>query len=146
MKNIILTCSLFLATFLISPNLTAGDCLEKEIWVSEKDSIESINVQYPKSCDSVVVDKSALVRLEEILKYIEYPSYGKRANIQGQVLIRVLIDKEGRIRKYVILESPHVEFIPTVINAVKSSKFKAAIYQNKTINSWITIPVIFKLT
>lgn len=145
MKNILLICSLYLATFLISPNLNAKECIEEGKWVSEKDSIESINVQYPKSCDSMVVDIEPTTDLSRIYNQIEYPILAKRANIQGQVTIKILVDKAGKVRKYVILDSANELLVPEALKAVLSVIYKPAIYKLQAIDCWLTIPIRFTL-
>ena len=75
-----------------------------------------------------------------------YPFIAQQAGIQGRVVIKAFVDKNGLVTKTQILESVDPTLDEAAREAVKRTRFSPA--QQGTGNSvgaWITIPVDFKL-
>jgi len=81
-----------------------------------------------------------------LVKRVEpgYPELARKAGMQGKVFIKVLIDKEGKVKKAVVLQGPEI-FHEATIAAVLQWVFKPAIQHDRPITVWMVIPVTFQL-
>lgn len=110
--------------------------------------------------DSLVISDEALLFDDEpaiddfvpyqvapaIVKRVEpvYPELARKAGIQGKVWVKVLIDKEGKVKKAVIMQGPEI-FNDPAVEAVMQWIFKPAIQQDRPIAVWMAIPISFRL-
>ena len=111
--------------------------------------------------DSLVISDEALLFEQEepdidefipyqvapvIIKRVEplYPELARKAGMQGKVWVKVLIDKEGKVKKAVIMQGIEI-FHEAAITAVMQWVFKPAIQQDRPIAVWMAIPISFKL-
>lgn len=77
---------------------------------------------------------------------LTYPPLAKKRQIEGRVLVCVLIDAEGKVKKVRILESdPPGVFDDTVLQALPQWLFTPAQYRGETVPVWATIPLVFEL-
>lgn len=81
-----------------------------------------------------------------VVKRIEpiYPELARKAGIQGKIFVKVLIDKEGKIKKAVVLQGPEI-FHEPAIAAVMQWVFKPAIQHDRPIAVWMVIPINFQI-
>jgi len=74
----------------------------------------------------------------------EYPEMARSAELEGVVLVRALVSKDGSVRDAQIAQS-----IPLLDDAAKTAVmkavFKPAIQANKPVAVWVAIPIRFKL-
>jgi periplasmic protein TonB len=99
----------------------------------------------PDMNEFVAVEKEAQVDLGELQKKIEYPEVARRAGIEGKVIVRVLVDPNGRVKKAVIQQSDSQMLNTAALDAVKKSVFTPAIQNGKPILCWVSIPIQFRL-
>jgi protein TonB len=77
---------------------------------------------------------------------LNYPLLAKRRQIEGRVLVRVLIDREGRVQKVKILDSdPPGVFDDAVLEALPRWLFSPARYRGQAVAVWATVPLVFEL-
>ncbi len=101
--------------------------------------------QEPGIDEFIPVEKEPYIDLGELQKKIVYPEIARRAGIEGKVLIRVLVEKDGKPRRHRVEYSDNEQLNDAAVKAVMSSVFTPAI-QNKTpVTCWVTIPVTFRL-
>ena len=102
---------------------------------SSEDDIEFQAVEFePK------VDMSKLQSL------IEYPTIARKSNIEGRVIIKVLVKADGSVGKYMVEHSENITLNNAALDAVaKYGKFVPAIQNGKTVDCWISIPINFRL-
>ena len=76
----------------------------------------------------------------------KYPDNLRRREIEGQVQLRVLVDNEGNVIE-ALIDSPssYQDFDQAAMESVFQWKFKPAQFDNKERDSWVLIPVVFKL-
>ena len=81
-----------------------------------------------------------------IIKRVEplYPELARKANMQGKVFVKILIDKEGKVKRAVILQGAEI-FHEAATTAVTQWIFKPAIQHDRPIMVWMVIPVNFQL-
>jgi protein TonB len=75
----------------------------------------------------------------------EYPEIARRAGVEGTVWVKVLVDKEGKAKKAIIMKSDAEIFNDPAIEAAKQWVFTPAIMNNGPVAVWAAIPFRFKL-
>lgn len=75
----------------------------------------------------------------------EYPEIAKRAGVEGTVWVKVLVDKEGKAKKAIIMKSDAEIFNEPAIAAALQWVFTPAIMNNGPVAVWAAIPFRFKL-
>jgi periplasmic protein TonB len=100
---------------------------------------------YPDHDEFVAVDEEPKFDSEELYRNLKYPEIARRKSIEGLVLIQVLIDEEGRVVKYLILQSVDNILNESAKRAVLATSFTAAKRGGKPIATWIALPVQFRL-
>ena len=76
----------------------------------------------------------------------KYPEIALRAGLEGNVYLKVWVDKEGKVRKAVILKSDAEIFNQNAIDAAQQWVFTPAVMQKGPVSVWVSIPFRFKLT
>ncbi|OGU56885.1 MAG: hypothetical protein A2X64_02530 [Ignavibacteria bacterium GWF2_33_9] len=100
----------------------------------------------PEPDEFIPVEKEPGVDYTRLQGLVKYPDLARRANIEGRVVLRVLVDKDGTVRKYFIEDSENELLNSAAIDAIKAyGKFKPAIQNQEPIMCWISIPIQFKL-
>jgi len=81
-----------------------------------------------------------------VLKKIppEYPEAAKKAHIQGQVVLRAIISKDGDVENLQII-SGHPQLVPSAIDAVKQWKYRPYLQQGNPMEVETEIDVNFTL-
>ncbi len=95
-------------------------------------------------------DPDAFVQFEKMPEMTDaakpyYPEIAKRAGIIGKVWVKVLIDKEGRPKKTIVVKSESELFNASAVDAAMKSKFSPAMNGDKPFPVWIVIPYKFGL-
>jgi protein TonB len=76
----------------------------------------------------------------------DYPESARREGREGSVLLRVLIDNQGRSKKVEINGSSGSEALDrAAAEAIKRWRFHPARYGDKPVESWLRIPIEFRL-
>jgi protein TonB len=77
----------------------------------------------------------------------KYPDLAQRANIEGTVWVKALVDKEGKVRDVIIVKDSgaNAGFEQAAIDAAKATVWKPAISNGQPIAVWVTYKVEFKL-
>jgi periplasmic protein TonB len=83
-----------------------------------------------------------------VVKRIEpkYPELALRAGLEGNVFVKVWVDKEGKVRKVVLLKSDAPIFEEAAIAAAQQWVFTPAVMQKGPVSVWVSIPFRFRLT
>jgi protein TonB len=85
--------------------------------------------------------------LDAILQNLVYPPIARKAGIEGQVVVGVLIDEKGDPLKTQILKSSgtNLGFEEAAQTAILAVRFHPAKQRDRAIKVWMSIPVRFKL-
>ncbi len=75
----------------------------------------------------------------------EYPDLAKRAGIEGTVYVKILVSKEGKPIKAVVIKSDSEVFNQPAINAAMKFVFTPAIQHKSPVMVWVVVPFRFKL-
>jgi len=77
----------------------------------------------------------------------DYPARARREGKEGRVLLRVLVDEQGKSKSVEVDDSSGSEALDrAAAEAIKRWRFSPARYGNKSVESWVTIPIDFRLT
>lgn len=76
----------------------------------------------------------------------EYPPLALRAELEGNVHVKVWVDKEGRVRRAVVLKSDGEIFNEAALAAAGKWRFTPAIMNDAPIDVWVSIPFRFRLS
>jgi protein TonB len=76
----------------------------------------------------------------------KYPEIALRAGLEGNVYLKVWVDKEGKVRKAVVLKSDAEIFNQAAIDAAQQWVFTPAVMQKGPVSVWVSIPFRFRLS
>jgi TonB family protein len=109
---------------------------------SKKIAEKSDDAGYPDINDFVPVDQQpALVKRSPVT----YPELAKTARIEGNVYLKVLIDKDGKAKKAVVFKSDADVFNDAAIQSALKSSYTSATNDGRTVATWMVVPYSFKL-
>ncbi|MCS7189490.1 MAG: energy transducer TonB [Bacteroidia bacterium] len=92
-----------------------------------------------------VTEEPQPLNLEEIKSLIQYPPLAKEAGIQGKVVVRILVDEEGKYLRHLVINSPHKFLTEAVEKELPNIRFSPARLDTIPVKYWVTIPFNFKL-
>ena len=115
---------------------------QEVIW-KNPDFIEDKSI--PEPDDFIIVTHEPGVDLKELQNNIIYPDFAKKAKIEGNVLLRILVDEKGEKLKVICEMTDSKMLTQAALNAVLKTKFLPAIKDEKPIIYWVSVPVNFKL-
>ncbi len=83
----------------------------------------------------------------QVIKQIapEFPEIARRAGVEGTVWVNCLVDKNGRVKKAIVMKSDNPIFEEPAIEAARQWLFTPAIMNNGPIAVWATVPFKFQL-
>lgn len=129
---------------LSSINLGINQSLSGTIGISLSSSrpgIATMDIKRPFNIDEVD-------RRPQLIRHLSplYPFAAKRKSIQGQVIIRIVVDKMGKVQNPEILEAtPEGIFEESAIKAVRRWRFKPAIKDRTAVDVYVVVPLKFEL-
>ncbi|MCU0427337.1 MAG: TonB family protein [Candidatus Kapabacteria bacterium] len=97
----------------------------------------------PGMYEFLAVEKEPYLDIKDLQSRVEYPEVARRANIQGKVLVRVLVGKNGVPMKTVVEASDSDLLDPAATKAIMKSVFTPALQNGHPVTCWVSIPVIF---
>lgn len=76
----------------------------------------------------------------------KYPELAQEAQIEGRVILNVLIDENGDVKKAIIIKGvPNTGLDEAAIEAVKQWKYKPALQRGKPVKVWVAQTIKFEL-
>ena len=76
----------------------------------------------------------------------EYPSRAGEYGFEGKVLVKVLLDKRGRVEAAELMESSDYDILDrAALGCAKKWRFRPAYQQSRAVRVWVSIPFTFKL-
>ncbi|MEM8898472.1 MAG: M56 family metallopeptidase [Bacteroidota bacterium] len=85
------------------------------------------------------------VNMKEVQKAIGYPEAAREAKIEGNMMVRVLVNEEGKYSKHTVVKQVHPTLAEPVEAHISKLVFTPAIKDGKPIKCWINIPFNFIL-
>ncbi|MDH3283406.1 MAG: energy transducer TonB [Acidobacteriota bacterium] len=77
----------------------------------------------------------------------EYPELARRARIQGKVILRAIIKKDGTVRDIEVLKEPaaNLGFSASAVSAVKQWRYRPATQNGRPVDVYFTVVVTYTL-
>ena len=75
----------------------------------------------------------------------QYPPIAYSNKIEGQVVVAILVDTDGKVLDTKVVKSSNEIFNEEAVAAVKQWTFKPAILNKKPVKFWYNAPIVFKL-
>lgn len=75
----------------------------------------------------------------------EYPDFARKAGIEGQVLLKLLVNEEGRVVDITVVKSLHELLDVAAIKAVSQWRYSPAKQRDQPVKVWVVQPVRFSL-
>jgi len=77
----------------------------------------------------------------------EYPDRARREGKEGRVVLRILVDEQGKSKSVAVNDSSGSESLDrAAAEAIKLWRFSPARYGGKLVESWVKVPIDFRLT
>ncbi|GEM_PF-457470 len=115
----------------VSEEITAADATENVLIAAEQ------MPQYPGGDRAV---------MQFVADHLVYPQECADSAIQGRVVVKFVINKDGSIGETQVLRSPHPLLSAEAVRVVKMlSGFQPGMSDGKPVAVWFTLPVHFKL-
>ena len=74
-----------------------------------------------------------------------YPPMAMRAGLEGTVYVKILVDKDGKPKKAVVIKSTTEIFNEAAVDAAMQFIFTPAVMNNGPVKVWVAVPFKFKL-
>jgi len=74
-----------------------------------------------------------------------YPELAIRADLEGRVWVSILVGREGKPKKAVVVKSDQEIFNQSAIDAAMQYSFTPALQNNKPVAVWVVVPFKFEL-
>ncbi|MFK7969787.1 MAG: energy transducer TonB [Bacteroidia bacterium] len=96
--------------------------------------------------ETIFVDtEPSPLNMQDIADSIGYPMIAREANIEGLVVVRVLVDTAGQFVKQKVIKKGHPVLAEAVLKHSHRLIFSPAIEDGKKTMFWVNIPFAFRL-
>lgn len=111
---------------------------------SQENDIE--NVKFPDSDIFFNVEKQPVVDVVRLKSLVKYPKDAYNYRVEGTVIVKVLVGKDGKIIKSKIEYSDSPLFNKSALYAIKSyGDFEPASLNGVKVACWISIPITYNI-
>lgn len=93
----------------------------------------------------VRLDKEPSYDMNELQSRVKYPKEAGKKGIEGTVFVKVLISKDGNVKKCKVEKSDSKMLTKSAVTAIKQTKFTPGMRDGKAVEAWVVIPVKYKL-
>lgn len=123
---------------------------EQEEKRMSEDFVNSPNVEFPIQEPDIeeyiaVSDFPKPINIDDIKKLVGYPEQARDNGIQGKVVLRILVDKNGHYLKHKVVSNPDLVLTEAVEKHIEKVRFQPAMKDGKPVKYWVNIPFHFKL-
>jgi len=74
-----------------------------------------------------------------------YPEIAQLLRLEGKVIVKVLVDKQGHPRRAIVIKSDSEVFNEAARKAALEARFRPAVMNSGPVKCWVLIPYRFKL-
>lgn len=94
----------------------------------------------------IPIEKQPVIDIIKLQKFVIYPKIALKEGISGRVIVKVLVDKNGKILKSKIEYADSHVLILSALDAIKSyGDLKPAVQKGKTVACWLSVPITYRL-
>jgi protein TonB len=112
-------------------NLGEGEALVVELDVDQRPSPEEF-IQVEEDPVRISMDPPV------------YPEVAMSAEVEGTVIVRALVGKDGKVKDVIIIEG-HPLLNDAAIASAKSAIFRPALQRHRPVEVWVMMPITFKM-
>jgi len=94
------------------------------------------------------LDKFSPVSSKPVLKFFakpDYPEIARMSQLEGVVIVKVLVGKNGLVEKTVIMQGINPILNKAAADAAKKCRFQAGTQRTIPVRAWMAIPYSFRL-
>jgi protein TonB len=113
--------------------------------VDDHDHGERSAPSRPKPDDFIPVEEQPAWDADDLLRRVKYPELARRNGVEGLVVVRALIERNGRVVDTQVDRSDNPILTEAAVEAVRATPFTAAKQNGYPVAVWIQIPVTFAL-
>lgn len=97
--------------------------------------------------DAPPIDFQSVEKKPVLVRSVQpaYPELAVRAGLEGTVVVKILVDKEGKARQVLIEKSDAEIFDQSALDAAKQLVFTPAYMNYGPVSVWVKVPFHFKL-
>lgn len=99
----------------------------------------------PSPDETISVNKPPYADNSLIMSKLQYPELAKKAGLEGKVVLRVLVRRNGSVKKFIVENSDSELFNKSAGDAVMKTQFLPAIQNGKPVACWLSVPISFKI-
>lgn len=136
MKNIVFTLIITLTTLSIYSQENAEARINPDQRVNTTSLEKTDMLKLRKECSNTL--------RSYIVNHFSYPEYLVENNIDGQVKVEVVINKEGKVEEVLILESPHVMLSDSLSTFLSNTRIQELNAKGKNLTTHVTLKYTFK--
>jgi protein TonB len=113
------------------------------------------NSEMPEAKDQILGDTTNAIMTSDTVDQepravsrapLNYPPRAKAKEIEGFVLLSILVNEQGDVEQVRVLESePRDTFEEVAIRNIKKWKFEPALYNGEPVKIWVNQPIQFRL-
>ena len=121
------------------PIMDLDDAGDKDIIIEDLDDL------MPSPDDFVAYEEQPI---QVVTVHPDYPEMARRAQIEGVVWVKALVDKKGKVRDVIILKESgaNAGFEESAIDAAMKTEWKPAISNGQPVAVWVSYKIVFTLT
>jgi TonB family protein len=101
-----------------------------------------LDLDYSPAPDDFIAVESEPVRIS--IDAPVYPDVAQTAGIEGTVLVRVLVGKDGKVKDVIYIDGPEA-LKAAADDCARTAVFKPALMDHRPVEVWVLMPVTFKL-
>jgi periplasmic protein TonB len=108
------------------------------------DSAKIVDKSLPSPDEFIAIDDSPVL---ENQPQVVYPDSARKANVKGSVWVKVLVDKQGSVKRALIAKGSgkKVGFEEAALAAAKQATWKPAMIDKKPVAVWVSYEIKFAL-
>lgn len=142
---ILLVLSLFVGLSSMMAQVTAEPAeAEQDPMMTEESVREAIaeDARMMDAGDGVIEPRP--INLNEVRQNVGYPLEALTKGIEGTVVLKVLVDKEGNYAEHKVVRSSHESLLKACEAQIENLKFSPATLKEEPIKFWVHIPFMWK--
>lgn len=113
---------------------------------TERETYESKEAYQPKMEEYQEVEQLPVpLNLMDIKREIGYPKAARESGIEGKVIVRIKVEKDGTYAAHEVLFSDHDLLQQAVEDKLESLTFEPAMDKGVAVPFWVNLPFAFKL-
>ncbi len=101
-----------------------------------------LDLDYSPAPDDFIAVESEPVRIS--IDAPVYPDVAQSAGIEGTVLVRALVTKDGRVKDVIYIDGPE-GLKEAAFDCARTAVFKPALMDHRPVEVWVMMPITFRL-